>query len=223
MPGQPACASRVDAGAPVVTSARATDGTGATLLERLEAELPQTQCGRCGQAGCTPFAAALVAGRTRADGCPPGGRATAVALAGLLGRPLDAVGAAPADEPVQLACVREADCIGCTKCIEACPVDAIVGARGAVHGVMAIWCTGCALCLPVCPTDCIVLEPAATVSVRPTAPALRARYQATMARRAQGAARGRDAAGYLDVADATAAELRARVLAAVQRRRSGSA
>lgn len=206
-----------------MTSAQAVDGARATLLERVEAELPQTQCRRCGHAGCTPYAEALVAGRARTDGCPPGGPATATALARLLGRPPDAPGTAPVDEPVQLARVLEADCIGCTKCIEACPVDAIVGARGAVHGVMATWCTGCALCLPVCPTDCIVLEPAAAVSARPTAAALRVRYRATTARRAQGDARRREAAGYLDVADATVAELRARVLAAVQRRRDGSA
>ena len=136
------------------------DGT--TLVERIDRELPQTQCGQCGFAGCRPYAQALADGRADIDRCPPGGAAGVAALAALLGRvpkPVDPVHGV--EKPPQVARVIEIDCIGCTKCIQACPVDAIVGAPKLMHTVVAELCTGCELCLPPCPVDCIELVPPA--------------------------------------------------------------
>ena len=135
------------------------------LVERLDRLLPQTQCGQCGYAGCRPYAEAMAAGEAGPDRCPPGGDAGALALAKLLG-----VAPAPYDRgrgthtAPQVALVVEADCIGCTKCIQACPVDAIVGASKLMHAVVEPLCTGCALCVPACPVDCIVLVPPSPVS-----------------------------------------------------------
>ena len=129
------------------------------LVERLDRLLPQTQCGQCGYAGCRPYAEAMADGEAGPDHCPPGGDAGARALARLL-----AVAAIPYDrtrgehKPPQVAVVVEADCIGCTKCIQACPVDAIVGGARHMHTVLADLCTGCELCIPPCPVDCIELR-----------------------------------------------------------------
>jgi electron transport complex protein RnfB len=132
------------------------------LIERIDALLPQTQCGRCTFNGCRPYAAALAAGEAGANQCPPGGDATAFALARLLGEPQEPVdpsfGVMPATPMV--AWIHEAACIGCTKCIQACPVDAIVGASRHMHTVIAAQCTGCELCIPPCPVDCIEMRPA---------------------------------------------------------------
>ena len=128
------------------------------LTERLDRILPQTQCGQCGYAGCRPYAEAMAAGEADIDRCPPGGDAGARALARLLG-----VEAKPFDrsrgehKPAQVALIVEADCIGCTKCIQACPVDAIIGGAKHMHTVIEPLCTGCELCIPACPVDCIVL------------------------------------------------------------------
>ena len=129
------------------------------LVERLDRLLPQTQCGQCGYAGCRPYAEAMACGEADVDHCPPGGDAGARALAHALGvpaRPYDRARGAHA--PPQVAVIVEADCIGCTKCIQACPVDAIVGAAKHMHTVIEPLCTGCELCIPACPVDCIVLE-----------------------------------------------------------------
>ncbi|MCD9029961.1 Rnf electron transport complex subunit RnfB [Luteimonas sp. BDR2-5] len=131
------------------------------LVERLDRLLPQTQCGQCGYAGCRPYAEAMAAGLAGIDHCPPGGDAGARALARVLDVP-----ARPYDRSrgtqtmAQVAVIVEADCIGCTKCIQACPVDAIVGGSKLMHTVVAPLCTGCELCVPACPVDCIVLQPA---------------------------------------------------------------
>jgi electron transport complex protein RnfB len=128
------------------------------LIERIDRILPQTQCGQCGYAGCRPYAEAMAAGDADIDRCPPGGDAGARALARLLG-----VEAKPFDrtrgehKPAQVALIVEEDCIGCTKCIQACPVDAIIGAAKHMHTVIDPLCTGCELCVPACPVDCIVL------------------------------------------------------------------
>ncbi|MDR7134217.1 electron transport complex protein RnfB [Lysobacter niastensis] len=128
------------------------------LTERLDRILPQTQCGQCGYAGCRPYAEAMAAGEADIDRCPPGGDAGARALARALG-----VEAKPFDrsrgehKPAQVALIVEADCIGCTKCIQACPVDAIIGGAKHMHTVIEPLCTGCELCVPACPVDCIVL------------------------------------------------------------------
>ena len=134
------------------------------LARRLDALLPQTQCTQCGYGGCRPYAEAMAEGAAEANQCPPGGDPVAAELARVLGadvRPLD-----PARgpwRPPQRAAIDEATCIGCTKCIQACPVDAIVGASKLMHTVIASWCTGCELCLPPCPVDCITLVPVATL------------------------------------------------------------
>lgn len=128
----------------------------ATLLERLDRVLPQTQCGQCGFDGCRPYAEAMASRQAGIDRCPPGGDAGARALARILDTE-----ALPYDrtrgthKPAAIALVIEADCIGCTKCIQACPVDAIVGGAKHMHVVIEPLCTGCELCLPACPVDCI--------------------------------------------------------------------
>ncbi|GAB3330991.1 Rnf electron transport complex subunit RnfB [Marilutibacter aestuarii] len=131
------------------------------LVERLDRLLPQTQCGQCGFDGCRPYAEAMAAGMAGVERCPPGGDAGARALARCLGveaRPYDRTRGAYQDPP-PVALVVEADCIGCTKCIQACPVDAIIGASKLMHVVIEPLCTGCGLCLPACPVDCIELVP----------------------------------------------------------------
>ena len=150
------------------TLAAALAGKRSTIREReqmidaVNAALPQTQCGRCTFAGCKPYAAALVDGQADINHCPPGGDATARTLANLLHRPYKPVDAKFGTTPAQplVAWIEEAGCIGCTKCIQACPVDAIVGASKFMHTVIAEQCTGCELCIPPCPVDCIELRPA---------------------------------------------------------------
>lgn len=130
------------------------------LVERIDRLLPQTQCGQCGFTGCRPYAQALARGEASIDRCPPGGDAGALALAWLLRttpKPYDR--RRGEHKPPQVAEVIEADCIGCTKCIRACPVDAIIGASKLMHAVLAPLCTGCELCVPACPVDCIVMMP----------------------------------------------------------------
>jgi electron transport complex protein RnfB len=140
------------------------------LAERIESLLPQTQCTQCGYAGCKPYAQAIARGEAGIDQCPPGGEAGVRALAELLKRVPGAVNPAHGiTKPAQVAYVCEAECIGCTKCIQACPVDAIVGAPKLMHTVIAELCTGCELCLPPCPVDCMDLLPAATAA-RPGIP-----------------------------------------------------
>jgi Na+-translocating ferredoxin:NAD+ oxidoreductase subunit B len=125
------------------------------VVDAIDALLPQTQCAQCGYPGCRPYAAAVAAGES-VNLCPPGGAATQQALARLLGRDH---GAAPPPPPSQVARIDEEACIGCFRCVDACPVDAIVGAPQLMHTVIAERCTGCELCLPPCPVDCIDLVP----------------------------------------------------------------
>jgi len=130
------------------------------LADRIDALLPQTQCEQCGYHGCRPYAEAIARGEAPLNRCPPGGAAGIAKLAALLDRPeLPLDPEHGVEKPRMLARVVEADCIGCTKCIQACPVDAIVGAAKLMHTVLADDCTGCELCVPACPVDCIVLEP----------------------------------------------------------------
>jgi electron transport complex protein RnfB len=136
---------------------------GDPLVEKIDRILPQTQCGQCGYPGCKPYAAAIAAGEADINRCPPGGAAGVQALADLLGRepkPLDAERGT--EKPKAVALIDESLCIGCTKCIQACPVDAIVGASKHMHTVIAAECTGCELCIPPCPVDCIEMVPART-------------------------------------------------------------
>ena len=134
------------------------------MVEQIERILPQTQCGQCGFPGCRPYAEAIADGSADINQCPPGGAAGVRALADLLGREAKPLNAENGEEqPPRVALIVEADCIGCTKCIQACPVDAIIGAAKRMHTVIADLCTGCELCIPPCPVDCIVMiEPAAS-------------------------------------------------------------
>ena len=129
-----------------------------SLIQRIDALLPQTQCGKCGHAGCQPYAQGLAAGEA-INKCPPGGSETIAALAALLQVPVIALDTDRGSAPAQVAFIREAECIGCTKCIQACPVDAIVGAAKLMHTVISAECTGCDLCVAPCPVDCIDLLP----------------------------------------------------------------
>ena len=125
-------------------------------IAAIDALLPQTQCGKCGFDGCLPYAEAIAEGEP-INRCPPGGEATLERLAALTGQPVQ-----PLSEPAQLplvAVIREDECIGCTKCIQACPVDAVLGATKRMHTVIAAECTGCELCVAPCPVDCIDLLP----------------------------------------------------------------
>lgn len=154
----------------------------------IDALLPQTQCTRCGYPTCRAYAEAIAGGAAEINRCPPGGAATIAALADLTGQPI-----LPLDprcgreEAPQVARIDEERCIGCTKCIRACPVDAIVGAAKRMHSVLEVECTGCALCLPPCPVDCIRLVPSALVPDERDRPAhqrsLTARYRARHAAR----------------------------------------
>lgn len=130
------------------------------LTESIDALLPQTQCTRCGYPACRPYAEAIARDEAAINQCPPGGAPGITRLAQLLGRPeLPLNPANGIEQPLRLARIDEAVCIGCTLCIQACPTDAIVGAAKQMHTVLLDACTGCELCLPPCPVDCISLVP----------------------------------------------------------------
>jgi len=130
---------------------------GDPVVDRIDALLPQTQCGQCGYPGCRPYAEAIARGEADINRCAPGGENTVVALADLLGRdptPLEVEEQGP-----MVAVIDEKLCIGCTLCIQACPVDAILGAAKHMHTVIEDECTGCKLCVAPCPVECIHMEP----------------------------------------------------------------
>ena len=201
------------------------------LTERIDAALPQTQCTRCGYPRCRAYAVAVARGEADINRCPPGGDVTIRALAQLLdvpAKPLDPEYGAP--EPRRRARIDESRCIGCRKCLDACPVDAIVGAHKWMHTVIAAQCSGCALCLPPCPVDCIDMVPAAA-----TAPAgpwpdyaaaeaadWRARTEARLVRLASGRDRRKIRRAPARVSGAhleapAPAEIRAEIRAAIER------
>lgn len=129
-------------------------------VARIDALLPQTQCTRCGYSGCRPYAAAVASGEAQINQCPPGGSATISALAALLGRPVLPLNPVHgAEHPPLVAWIDESRCIGCARCLDPCPVDAIIGAAKHMHTVLPGACTGCELCLPPCPVDCIEMRP----------------------------------------------------------------
>jgi electron transport complex protein RnfB len=152
--------------------------------------LPQTQCTRCGYAGCRPYAEALAVGTAELNQCPPGGAALIAQLATLLGRePLPLNPDHGLEAPVRLAWIDPDACIGCARCLPPCPVDAILGAARALHTVIPAWCTGCELCLPSCPVDCIHMLEWPAAGPPPPRPAdNRARFLAHEHRRAAAAA-----------------------------------
>jgi Na+-translocating ferredoxin:NAD+ oxidoreductase subunit B len=157
------------------------------LVERLDALLPQTQCTRCGYDGCLPYAQAIARGEADVNRCPPGGTQAIAALARAAGRaPLPLDPACGAHGPLAVARIDEERCIGCTLCIEACPVDAIIGAAKRMHAVVASLCSGCELCIAPCPVDCIVLEPVDREWTRADADAARIRHRERAERLANG-------------------------------------
>ncbi|MCP3867335.1 MAG: electron transport complex subunit RsxB [Gammaproteobacteria bacterium] len=133
---------------------------GDPIVDKVDALLPQTQCGQCGFPGCRPYAEAIAADEAEINLCPPGGETTMIALSDLLGKdPVPLEGVAAEEKPVAYAFIDEQECIGCTLCIQACPVDAILGAAKQMHTVIKSECTGCELCLPPCPVECIHMIP----------------------------------------------------------------
>ena len=149
------------------------------LISDIDAQLPQTQCGKCGYGGCWPYAEALHNGEADINRCPPGGEATIQALSTLLAKPYkDLAIECGQTGPRMVAQINEAICIGCVKCITPCPVDAIIGASKQTHTVINQFCTGCELCIPSCPVDSISLQPAnTTVWSKTDANLARQRYQ----------------------------------------------
>jgi len=130
------------------------------MIEQINNLLPQTQCGQCGFKGCRPYAEAIAAGDADINQCPPGGDEGILALAQLLNVSPKLLNPAFGEhKPKSIAFIIEKDCIGCTKCIAACPVDAILGAAKFMHTVITSECTGCELCIAPCPVDCIVMQP----------------------------------------------------------------
>lgn len=146
--------------------------------EQIDDLLPQTQCGLCGYGGCMPYAEAIAFEKAALDLCPPGGVNTLLSLGNLLNQ--DTTSQVPAmaqkAKPLQMAVIREAECIGCTKCIQACPVDAILGSAKHMHTVITDECTGCELCIAPCPVDCIELQDAPTTLDKQKAQQFRQRF-----------------------------------------------
>jgi Na+-translocating ferredoxin:NAD+ oxidoreductase subunit B len=156
------------------------------LAAKIDAVLPQTQCMRCDYPACKPYAEAVANGEAAINQCAPGGDTVISALAALTGKPI--VPLSPQHGPhraPQVAVIEEALCIGCAKCLPACPVDAIIGARKRMHTVLDDWCTGCELCVAPCPMDCISFVDATAL---PDADLSRSRFEAHIAREAKRAA-----------------------------------
>jgi len=190
-----------------------------SLADRVDALLPQTQCTQCGFPACRPYAEAIARGTAEHNRCVPGNDATIVALAELLHRPrIPLATDLPPAREAAVAWIDAERCIGCTLCIDACPVDAILGAGKQLHAVVPALCTGCELCLAPCPVDCIELRPAARTWTRDDASAARARHLARASRRAR-AERLDERERERGVDDARAARARA-IEAALERARA---
>ena len=158
-----------------------------SLAERIDAVLPQTQCTRCGYDGCRPYADAVAARAADINRCPPGGASAMVALAAITGRAAKPIAADCGTFPgYRTARIDESYCIGCTLCIDACPVDAILGGPKQMHVVLAHLCSGCERCIAPCPVDCIAMHPADRAWSVDDAAAARSRYRARIERLARG-------------------------------------
>ena len=219
-------------GAPTVPSLALRSGPVAGT-DAVDALLPQTQCRRCGYDACRPYAKALARGEADINRCPPGGEATVAALARALGRPVVALDPNCGEVgPRETARIDRSECIGCTVCIRACPVDAIIGARKWMHEVLESECTGCGLCVEPCPVDCISMVPArtgpATVEawLAERAPLARRRFERRCARESalDSAPHRREQAARIDAVDSlrahTVEQRRADIAAAVARVRA---
>jgi electron transport complex protein RnfB len=158
-----------------------------SLAERIDAVLPQTQCTRCGYDGCRPYADAVAARAADINRCPPGGATAMVALAAITGRAAKPIAADCGTFPgYRTARIDESYCIGCTLCIDACPVDAILGGPKQMHVVLAHLCSGCERCIAPCPVDCIAMHPADRAWNVDDAAAARSRYRVHIERLARG-------------------------------------
>jgi len=196
------------------------------LAERIDALLPQTQCTKCGYPNCRPYAEAIAAGKADINQCPPGGDAGVRKLAALLGReakPLNPRNGV--EQPRRVAVIDEARCIGCTLCIQACPVDAIVGASKLMHTVVAELCSGCDLCVAPCPVDCIAMVPAVGADAiwrQSRANAARERFERRLSRheRERRERAARLAARALKAKDPDAEKKRVIIQAAIERARA---
>ncbi len=196
---------------------------GTQTAQAVDALLPQTQCRKCGYRSCYAYAEAIAGNRAEINQCPPGGSAVIAALAGLLERPRLALNASHGQHTAfRIARIDEARCIGCTKCIQACPVDAIVGAAGQMHTVLVRDCSGCELCIAPCPVDCIVMVAGAVAGVtwdRDKADAARARFNRRQRRLEKAAVRARHGADP-GLAKPEPVRMRAAIADAVQRTRA---
>jgi electron transport complex protein RnfB len=189
------------------------------LAERIDAVLPQTQCTRCGYDGCRPYADAIAAGAADINRCPPGGTTAMVALAAITGRSAKPVAADCGTFPgYRTARIDESFCIGCTLCIDACPVDAILGGPKQMHVVLTHLCSGCERCIAPCPVDCIAMYPAERAWSDADAVAARSRHRARSARLDRGE-RIADRGATVPTLDAAATRA-ATVAAALERARA---
>jgi electron transport complex protein RnfB len=194
--------------------------TSASLSDAIDAVLPQTQCTQCGYDGCRPYAEAIADGRAGINQCPPGGDAGIVKIATVVGRtPLPLDTSHGVTKPLALAVIDEAICIGCTLCIQACPVDAIVGGAKRMHDVIPELCTGCELCLPPCPVDCIRMVDADFAWDEQHADAARTRHRARAERLVRLASESKAVPVAPDVAGRATSRKRAILDAAVERAR----
>ncbi len=200
------------------------------LVERIDALLPQTQCTQCGFDGCLPYARAIAQKEAPINRCPPGGQAGVIRLAELMGQPAPELDASRGEtRPRHVAHIEPELCIGCTKCITACPLDAIIGATKRMHTVIGPLCSGCELCVPACPVDCITMDPDAPAWAESDQSLARVRHRQRAARlvreqrddqvRLAGMAVGKLAALAQEPDDPATARKRAVVEAAIRRAR----